>query len=209
MDLPMRLLATMVHYSRLWSNRTSAQLRESCAPCRRLRVRYLGPNHRSHHQRKAIKRFKMTRAATSPPSSRTPPRVMLSLSRLLTARPPSSCRAEFSRARSNIIFLLFSGAVTSPAPNRVPAEAQRGERQPHRRAAGRPRRVTPLRGGRPLEHHHVPARARGVSTPRGEESKQQAGWHPPNGGLAKSEDVVFREIINFFNITYNSGQMAS
>ena len=44
---------------------------------------------------------------------------------------------------------------------------------------------------------------------RGGEQAGAVGRHPPNGGLAKSKDVFFREIINFFNITYNSGQMAS
>ena len=116
---------------------------------------------------------------------------MLSLSSSLSAHPPSSRRAEFSRARTNIIFLLFSDAVISPAPNRVPAEAQRGERQPHRRAAGRSRRVTPLRGGRPLEHHHVPARARGVSTPRGEESKQAGLATPQTAAWRKARTSFF------------------
>ena len=52
-------------------------------------------------------------------------------------------------------------------------------RQPHRRVGGRPRGAAPLRGGRPLEHHRAPARARGASTPRREEDKRGGGGRRP------------------------------
>ncbi len=52
-------------------------------------------------------------------------------------------------------------------------------------------------------------RARAASRRRAGRRASSGGLAPPNGGLAKNEDVVFRGIINFVNITYNSGQMAS
>ena len=58
---------------------------------------------------------------------------------------------------------------------------------------------------------HVPARAHGVSMPRREESEREGGA-PPHGAAGRRRDIIFRNIINIFNIIYkfyNSGYVAS
>ena len=151
----------------------------------------------------------MAHAAHAPPHLHgLPPRHALLIP--LPKRPPSvvAPRGIFPR-RSNIIFLfVFWRGHFSRAKPCSRRSATRGATTTSSSGGPVAQGHSPARRAPPRTSSRTGARARRLDAARGGEQAGGVG-HPPNGGLAKSEDVFFREIINFFNITYNSGQMAS